>query len=166
MENSQWVMQSYRSVESAPVTQLAIDERPLSVRVNDSDAEQEPLVVTLVSGPTHASSFTLTSAGTFSYQHNGDFATEDSFVYRISDSNGGTATATATIHIASVNTPPTISAISDRHSMRTKSLDRSTLPLGIPSRQLLRWWFRPNRVIKRSSLTASYHFQAVVPRVR
>ncbi len=125
IENSQWVMQSYRSAESAPVQQLEVTEHPLSVRSNDVDAESDPLVVSLVTGPAHASSFTLTAAGTFSYQHNGNFATQDSFVYRITDSSGGSSTATATIQIASVNTAPTISTISNQ----AISEDQSTGPI-------------------------------------
>ncbi len=125
IESSQWVMQAYRSAESAPVTQLESNEHPLSVRSNDSDAEGDPLQVALVTGPAHASSFTLTAAGTFSYQHNGNYATQDSFVYRITDSSGGTSTATATIQIASVNTAPTISAISNQ----AINEDQSTGPI-------------------------------------
>ncbi len=114
MSSAQSVLQEYQNVSSARVVSLGAVQRQLSVRDNDTDPEQQSLTVSLVSGPAHASSFTLTSAGTFSYQHAGGFATEDRFVYRVDDGNGGTATATATIQINAINTAPSMSAIANQ----------------------------------------------------
>jgi hypothetical protein len=64
---------------------------------NDSDPDNDSLSATLLVGPTHASSFTLNSNGTFTYVHNGNTASSDTFTYQLSDGHGGTATATATL---------------------------------------------------------------------
>ncbi|HCC54443.1 MAG TPA: hypothetical protein DEQ20_05905 [Desulfobulbaceae bacterium] len=55
-----------------------------SVLANDSDAQADPLTAILVSGVSHGS-LSLNGAGTFSYTHNGDAATADSFTYKAND---------------------------------------------------------------------------------
>ncbi len=77
-----------------------------SVLVNDTDLENNPLTAVLVGGPTHASSFTLNSNGTFTYTHNGDSATSDTFTYRAFDGNSQGNLATVTITINPVVTQP------------------------------------------------------------
>jgi hypothetical protein len=72
-----------------------------SVLRNDTDPENNTLSATIVDGPTHASSFTLNSDGTFTYTHNGDAATSDSFTYFASDSTDPSNIATVTITITS-----------------------------------------------------------------
>jgi FtsP/CotA-like multicopper oxidase with cupredoxin domain len=56
------------------------------------------LNTTPVSGPSHAASFNLNADGSFSYTHNGDASTNDSFVYEISNA-GGNSQATVTITV-------------------------------------------------------------------
>ncbi len=91
----------------------------------DSDPESQSFTVTGVTGgaaPVVGSPFALTSGalltinvdGTFTYDPNGQFenlavneSTTDSFTYTITDSQGGTDTATATITINGVNDPVT-----------------------------------------------------------
>ncbi|MCA8883532.1 MAG: tandem-95 repeat protein [Rhodobacteraceae bacterium] len=93
------------------------------VRLNDSDADGDPLTVTQVDGmailqgaPVLLASGALVSLnanGTLSYDPNGQFealaqggSTTDSFTYLISDGTGGTATATVTMTITGVNDAP------------------------------------------------------------
>ena len=59
---------------------------------NDTGASASSATVTLVSGPSHALSFTLNADGSFSYIPAQDFNGADSFTYRFS-----TAAATATL---------------------------------------------------------------------
>lgn len=77
------------------------------VAANDIDPEGGPYTVTIVSGPTHASSFLLNPDGTFIYTPSADFFGTDTFTYRISD---GLLTSnnigTATIVVREVNDTP------------------------------------------------------------
>lgn len=65
---------------------------------NDVGAEPPAQLVT---GPSHASSFTLHANGAFEYTHDNDTATTDSFTYRASNSS------TTTVTLA-INQPPVI----------------------------------------------------------
>ncbi|MEM7220843.1 MAG: cadherin domain-containing protein [Pseudomonadota bacterium] len=76
------------------------------VLANDSDPQGDTLTATLVSGPAFASSFTLNSDGSFSYDHDGSEAITDSFVYEVNDGNGHIDHATVTITINPVNDDP------------------------------------------------------------
>ncbi|MGV3485129.1 MAG: DUF2341 domain-containing protein [Planctomycetaceae bacterium] len=107
-----WIVQDYHSIEAVHTTSGATQTRPQGLLRNDSDADKDSLAVSLVSGPSHAAAFTLNADGSFTYQHNGDPALVDSFVYQLSDSQGGISTATVTI--TTTNQPPTVSAIADR----------------------------------------------------
>ncbi len=73
---------------------------------NDSDPDGDTLTASLVSGPSHAVSFTLNSDGGFSYRHDGSETASDSFVYRASDGHGAFADATVTITVNPVNNAP------------------------------------------------------------
>ncbi|GAB5388064.1 MAG: tandem-95 repeat protein [Alphaproteobacteria bacterium] len=72
---------------------------------NDSDADGDTLTASLVSGTSNGD-LTLNSDGSFSYTPDDDFAGTDSFVYRVSDGNGGNDTATVTLEIAARNDAP------------------------------------------------------------
>src|SRR6185312_6222378 len=72
----------------------------------DPDAGQTLTVnTTPVSGPSNGT-LVLNANGTFSYTPNSNFFGTDSFVYRLSDGAGGTATATVTITVNNVNDAP------------------------------------------------------------
>jgi VCBS repeat-containing protein len=73
----------------------------------DSDPEGDTLTVTTppLSGPSHGT-LALQADGSFTYQPDGDFSGEDSFVYEVTDGNGGSDTATVTITVQPVNDPP------------------------------------------------------------
>lgn len=66
----------------------------------DSDPDNDPLHV-LESSVVTASGVTVSLAanGAFTYTHAADFIGTDSFSYTVSDSNGGTDTATVSLHI-------------------------------------------------------------------
>src|SRR5207247_1133143 len=101
------------------------EDTPLSgstVLTNDSDSHNgapsennTPLTAQLVSGPSHAASFTLNAGGTFTYTPATDYNGSDSFTYQAVDSlNGVSNTATVTITVNSVNDPPV--AVADSYS--------------------------------------------------
>ena len=57
------------------------------------------------SGPSHGTT-TVNSDGTFSYSPSANYFGGDSFMFQISDGNGGTASGTMTITVTEVNDPP------------------------------------------------------------
>ena len=75
---------------------------------NDSDIEGDSLTVSLVSGPTYVSAFSLNSDGTFIYTHDGSENHSDGFTYQIDDGNGGFDMATVSILVNPVNDAPVI----------------------------------------------------------
>ena len=79
------------------------------VLTNDVDPDGDPITATLVSGPAHASSFTLNANGSFTYIHDGSETTTDSFTYRASDGSLDSNIATVTIAITPVNDAPVAS---------------------------------------------------------
>jgi hypothetical protein len=72
------------------------------VLANDSDPEGDPLTVDLVGGPANGT-LTLNRDGSFNYTSDPAFRGTDSFVYRVTDPSGQSATATVTIQVI----PPT-----------------------------------------------------------
>ncbi|HYH07464.1 MAG TPA: Ig-like domain-containing protein [Thermoanaerobaculia bacterium] len=86
-----------------------------SVLANDTDAENDSLTATLVSGPANASSFTLNADGTYTYVHNGSETATDSFTYKANDGSLDSNVATVTITINAVNDAPV--AVADSHSV-------------------------------------------------
>jgi hypothetical protein len=75
---------------------------------NDTDAQTQStdLTATLVSGPAHASAFTLNADGSFSYTPAANFNGSDSFTYRASDGQLESGVATVTITVDAVNDAP------------------------------------------------------------
>jgi Concanavalin A-like lectin/glucanases superfamily/Bacterial Ig domain len=67
------------------------------VLANDSDPDEDPLTVELVTGPANADSFQLNPDGSFSYTPPPYFYGEDSFTYRANDST--VSSEVATVHI-------------------------------------------------------------------
>ncbi|MBL1264479.1 tandem-95 repeat protein [Methylomicrobium sp. RS1] len=97
--------------EGSTVTALTTPSLATRVTANDTDPDAGDLLfvtTTPVSGPTHASAFTLNADGSFSYTHDGSETTTDSFVYELCDSEPLCDTATVTITINSVNDAPVI----------------------------------------------------------
>lgn len=79
-----------------------VQSGPGGLLQNDTDANGDSLTVTLVSGPAHASSFSLNTDGSFSYTHDGTENFNDSFVYQVSDGTS-VASGTVSLNITPVN---------------------------------------------------------------
>ncbi len=72
---------------------------------NDTDADLDPLVAVLVTGPTHGS-LVLNPNGTFSYVHDGSETTVDSFTYKTNDGTVDGNEVTVNITVTPVNDAP------------------------------------------------------------
>jgi len=79
---------------------------------NDSDPNGDSLSAAVLTGVSNGS-LSLDADGGFTYTPAADFAGEEAFSYQVSDGQGETAQATATIAVTPVNDAPTISAIPD-----------------------------------------------------
>ena len=75
---------------------------------NDYDTDDDALTAELVTGPSHALSFTLNGNGSFNYQGETDFNGVDSFTYRVKDAAGAYSNVvTETLYVMAVNDTPT-----------------------------------------------------------
>jgi|GEM_PF-5040054 len=79
--------------------------RANGVLANDSDAENDDLLASIVSQPTNGT-VNLSDDGSFTYTPIADFFGTDSFEYQVSDGNGGTAQGTVLINVDGFNDPP------------------------------------------------------------
>jgi VCBS repeat-containing protein len=85
------------------------------VLFNDTDVDSPSLTAIVVSGPAHASSFSLNANGSFNYVHDGSETLSDSFTYKANDGSANSNTATVNIVITPVNDAPT--AVNDAYSV-------------------------------------------------
>ncbi|WP_419192642.1 Ig-like domain-containing protein [Kolteria novifilia] len=85
--------------EDAPTT--------IDVLANDTDVDGDPLSVDSFTQPA-SGSVVLNPDGTFSYTPDSDFHGTDSFTYTVTDSNGGTSTATVNLTVDPVNDAPVV----------------------------------------------------------
>ncbi|MDM8530221.1 Ig-like domain-containing protein [Anaerolineales bacterium HSG25] len=107
---------------------------PLSVGAsgvlgNDSDANHDSLVATLVSGPSHGS-LSFNGNGSFSYTPQTGFTGNDSFVYKVNDgtADSGNATVKITVSAPPVDGDSLPVAVDDAYSMvQGASLTNSTV---------------------------------------
>lgn len=78
------------------------------VLANDSDPDLgDTITASVVTGPSHAASFTLNADGSFNYTPTANFNGTDTFTYKATDNHGAQSnTATATITVNSVNDAP------------------------------------------------------------
>ncbi|HEV2755660.1 MAG TPA: cadherin domain-containing protein, partial [Actinomycetota bacterium] len=79
------------------------------VLANDSDADGEPMMATLVTGPSNGD-VTLQPNGSFSYDPDPNFNGADSFTYSANDAQVSSIPATVTIDVLSINDAPTATA--------------------------------------------------------
>ena len=86
----------------------------ISVLGNDSDTENDPLSVVGAAAPGHGS-VSLGEDGTITYTPVANYNGADSFVYTVTDGNGGDTTATVSLTINPVNDPPV--AVTDNYSV-------------------------------------------------
>ncbi|MCD6415245.1 MAG: tandem-95 repeat protein, partial [Planctomycetes bacterium] len=75
------------------------------VLTNDSDVESDPLTAILVSDVSNGL-LTLNSDGSFDYMPNGGFSGDDTFTYKANDGAADGNTATVTITVNYLGTPP------------------------------------------------------------
>jgi Bacterial Ig domain/Bacterial cadherin-like domain len=75
---------------------------------NDTDPENDSLTAVLVTGPAHASSFTLNSDGSYSYTPAQDYFGPDSFTYKANDGSNDSNTVTVSLNVDSVNDAPVV----------------------------------------------------------
>jgi VCBS repeat-containing protein len=81
---------------------------------NDTDVDSTILTAALVTGPTHAASFTLNPDGSFSYTPASNYFGADSFTYRTNDGITNSNTATVSLNVTNTNTAPV--AVNDSYS--------------------------------------------------
>ncbi len=83
------------------------EDMPVNVNVlaNDHDVDGNPLIVTLISDPTHGSAV-INPDGTVTYTPDINTNGTDTFEYTVSDGQGGTDTATVTITVTPLNDAP------------------------------------------------------------
>ena len=91
------IVADYMSGRGTFATGGLLESGPGSVLNNDTDPTDLALTVSLVSGPTHAASFSLNPDGSFQYTHDGTETSSDSFTYRITN---GTSSDVATVTLA------------------------------------------------------------------
>jgi len=82
------------------------------VLVNDQDVDGDPMVATVVAGPSYGT-VTLNLDGTFTYTHDGTDVASDSFTYQVSDGTVLSNVATVTINITPVNDAPVLDNTGD-----------------------------------------------------
>ena len=80
----------------------------------DSDVDGNSLTASLETGPANGT-VVVNANGSFTYTPNANFTGNDSFTYRVSDGNGGSDVATATITVAASNDLPT--AVADSYTV-------------------------------------------------
>lgn len=103
-----WTVTNPPPEARADAVVLAEDSSTTATLVtNDSDPDRDFLVyaTTPVTGPAHGS-VTIRGDGSYDYMPDANFAGTDSFVYQVSDGNGGAATATVTITVLPENELP------------------------------------------------------------
>ena len=82
------------------------EDAPVKIPVlaNDTDADGDPLTVTVAGAPN--GTVVINPDGTVTYTPNANFNGTDTITYTISDGKGGTSTATVTVTVAPVNDAP------------------------------------------------------------
>ena len=91
---------------------------------NDTDVEGDALTVDTspVIGPANGT-LSLNGDGTFIYTPDAGYFGDDSFVYQVSDGNGGLAQATVQITVTDVNDAPTITLTNTTTSLLENAVD-------------------------------------------
>lgn len=69
------------------------------VKTNDYDSDGDPITASLVSGPSHAASFTFNSDGSFNYTSTYHYLGNDSFTYKVNDGIADSYAATVTLEV-------------------------------------------------------------------
>jgi VCBS repeat-containing protein len=96
-------------------TTLTVSNAAAGVVANDTDADGDPKIAHLVTGPSNGK-LTFNPDGTFTYVPNHYFSGTDMFTYRDDDGVVFGNTATVTINVAHINQPPT--AVPDSYTLQ------------------------------------------------
>ncbi|WP_193844447.1 Ig-like domain-containing protein [Flavobacterium hungaricum] len=104
------VNDAYTVLEGGTLTVTAAN----NILLNDTDAENNTLTAVLVSGPANGT-LTLNANGSFTYVHDGNETTTDSFTYRANDGTASSNIATVTITVTPVNDAPV--AVNDAYTV-------------------------------------------------
>ncbi|MDJ0784048.1 MAG: DUF2341 domain-containing protein, partial [Desulfosarcinaceae bacterium] len=113
--SADWIAAHYQATKNQAGSEFVqfggVETAPADggVLSNDSDVDNDHLIVSLVNGPDNAQSFQLNKDGTFSYTPTADFNGIDTFTYKVNDGSTDSATRTVTITVDPVNDAPTIS---------------------------------------------------------
>ena len=78
----------------------------IAVLSNDYDVDGDELNIIIVSAPEHGTAGINNPDGTVTYIPSSDYIGTDSFIYTITDGNGGTATATVTVTVKAISEGP------------------------------------------------------------
>lgn len=81
----------------------------LGVLANDSDADGDNLTASLVNGPAHGSLY-LDPSGAFIYTPEPNYAGDDAFTYRATDTESLSSTATVSLSVWGVDDPIELAA--------------------------------------------------------
>ncbi len=105
-------------------------DTPLDLLGNDVDVDGDTLTVTAVTGAVNGT-LTEQSPGVWTYTPDADWNGTESLGYDVSDGNGGTDTATATLTVAAVNDAPVTGP--DAHAITTVQTLTTTAADGVLS---------------------------------
>jgi hypothetical protein len=113
--------------EAADDSVETIEDEPIDIVVlaNDTDIDGDPLTITEITTPANGTA-TINLDGTITYTPNADYHGADSFTYTLSDSHGGSATATVAIIVEPANDDPV--AVDDFYTL----VDNDVLILDAP----------------------------------
>ncbi len=88
-----------------------VEETPLSITLTGSDLDGDPFTFSIATNPAHG---TLTGSGANrTYTPNPNFAGNDSFVFQVTDNQGGFGTATVSIAVTNTQDPPVSISLSN-----------------------------------------------------
>jgi glucose/arabinose dehydrogenase len=93
---------------------------PLDVLSNDTDLDEDTLIISGVSTPNNGGTVTINgNSDGLLYTPAANFSGEETFSYTVSDGNGGTDTAIATITVSNINNTPVV--VGDSYSIAADS---------------------------------------------
>ena len=127
---------------------------------SDVDVSLSPSSLAITEQPQNGQ-VSILSGGVVSYVPEANFAGEDSFVYRITNSAEETATATATVVVTPVNDAPSISAITGPDSVESgASASFSVSATDIDSSNLTYSWSLPAQLTSTNLTSNQLNFTA------